>query len=55
MADTKQIVATVDTDLVNWIDKQPERKMISFSKMVGVLLSESRQKRDFKNKKEKSK
>lgn len=41
MAETTQISATIGYDLEKWIDKQPERKIISFSKMVEILLTEA--------------
>lgn len=54
MAETTQISATIGEDLELWIDQQPERKMISFSKMVEVLLMEAKESRE-KNKKSKDK
>lgn len=40
MADTKQITATISNSLAEWIEKQPERGMVSFSKTVELLLKE---------------
>lgn len=45
MAETTQISATIPESLEEWIDQQPERKMISFSKMVEVLLLEAKEAR----------
>jgi hypothetical protein len=52
MAETTQISATISEDLEIKIDQQPERKMISFSKMVEVLLMEAVEIRE-KSKKQK--
>lgn len=50
MAETKQITATISTDLAKWIGQQPERGMVSFSKTVEILLKEVRSYRETGNK-----
>lgn len=42
MANTTQVTATLPDELIAWIEKQPERGMISFSKTIAVLLKEAR-------------
>lgn len=50
MADTKQISATLDTDLVNWIKKEAKKENRTFSNMIEILLNEAKKNRDSKNK-----
>lgn len=46
MGDTKQINATLETELVEWIDKQANKEKRSFSQMVAVLLFEAKETRE---------
>lgn len=46
MAETKQITATIPNSLVEWIEMQPERGLISFSKTIEVLLKEAKEFRE---------
>lgn len=42
MADTKQISATIDLDLANWIVTQADKEKRSYSQMVEILLGEAK-------------
>lgn len=53
MADTKQISATIDLGLANWIYELAIKENRTNSKMIEILLEEARSNRD--KKKEKSK
>lgn len=53
MADTKQISATIDIDLANWIYDLAEKEKRTNSKMIEILLEEAKTNRE--KKKEKSK
>jgi hypothetical protein len=48
MAETKQISATVDIDLANWIIALADREKRSYSQMIEILLEEARIKRETK-------
>lgn len=45
MADTKQISATVDKELSEWIASEAVTDKRTFSEMVGILLEEAKAKR----------
>lgn len=53
MAETKQISATIDKGLADWIYDLAEKEKRTNSKMIEILLEESRSNRE--KKKEKSK
>lgn len=42
MAETKQISATIDLDLANWIVTQAEKEKRTYSKMIEILLEEAK-------------
>lgn len=46
MANTKQITATIPISLAEWIDRLPERGMVSFSKTIEILLQEAKEHRE---------
>lgn len=51
MADRTQISASVNNEIIKWINEEPERKLISFSQMVEILLKEAKQEREKSDKK----
>lgn len=53
MAETKQISATIDQDLANWIYELAEKEKRTNSKMIEILLEEAKISRE--KKKEKAK
>lgn len=48
MAETKQISATIDLDLANWVTTLAEKEKRSFSQMTELLLEEAKSKRETK-------
>lgn len=48
MADTKQISATIDIDLANWIYELAEKEERTNSKMIEILLREAKENREKK-------
>lgn len=42
MADTKQISATIDLDLANWIIREATKDKRTHSQMIGILLEEAK-------------
>lgn len=52
MAETKQISATIDLDLANWVSKQAEKEKRTYSQMIGLLLEDAK---ELRTKKEKAK
>jgi succinate dehydrogenase flavin-adding protein (antitoxin of CptAB toxin-antitoxin module) len=46
MADTKQISATIDKDLAEWVTNEANADRRTFSEMVGILLEEVKAKRE---------
>lgn len=48
MAETKQISATVDNNLANWIFALADREKRSYSQMIEILLDEAKKKRETK-------
>lgn len=51
MAETKQISATIDLDLANWIVGEADKAKRSYSQMVEILLEEAKAKRETKKEK----
>ncbi len=48
MAETKQISATIDLDLANWIYELAEKEKRTNSKMIEILLEEAKNNREKK-------
>lgn len=46
MADTKQISATIDSELAEWVALEAKNDRRTFSEMVGILLEEAKVKRE---------
>lgn len=46
MAETKQISATIDLQLANWIAEEAEKEKRSNSQMIEILIEEAKSKRD---------
>src|ERR1700677_760213 len=46
MADTKQISATIDSDLAEWVANEARADRRTFSEMIGILLEEAKAKRE---------
>lgn len=45
MSETKQISATIDLKLANWIASQAQKEKRTHSQMIGILLEEAKEKR----------
>lgn len=46
MADTKQISATIDQELAEWVLAESKSERRTFSQMVEILLEEAKNKRE---------
>jgi hypothetical protein len=46
MAETKQISATIDIDLANWITSVADKEKRTNSKMIEILLEEAKNNRE---------
>lgn len=51
MAETKQISATIDLELANWVAAEAEKEKRTNSQMIGILLEEAKVRRTLKKEK----